>query len=201
MVTCGDCACNFLLPHLLIQTIPIFCPLESLRDIARNSAMLGIFSLGAAVVGIAGGIDLSSGSMIALSGTVCSVTMLALAPTEMMAFKPVGSVVVFIAVSASLVTGFFVGTLPPGLLRLFVYPIYRDTRNACRPSKFCEHSVKVVRPFLHLRKVQLLTLLTQRSGSARQCLVFSDDILDLGIFYMAHAFPYGTWSPSQSPRG
>ena len=54
-----------------------FRPMESLRDIARNSAMLGIFSLGAAVVIIAGGIDLSSGSMIALSGTVCSVTMLA----------------------------------------------------------------------------------------------------------------------------
>ena len=35
-----------------------FRPLESLRDIARNSAMLGIFSLGAAVVIIAGGIDL-----------------------------------------------------------------------------------------------------------------------------------------------
>ena len=44
----------------------LFRPVESLRDIARNSAMLGIFSLGAAVVIIAGGIDLSSGSMIAL---------------------------------------------------------------------------------------------------------------------------------------
>jgi len=32
-------------------------PLESLRDIARNTALLGIFALGAAVVIIAGGID------------------------------------------------------------------------------------------------------------------------------------------------
>ena len=71
-------------------------PMESLRDIARNTAMLGIFALGAAVVIIAGGIDLSSGSMIALSGTVCATTMLALAPTDMMAFKPVGGLVVLL---------------------------------------------------------------------------------------------------------
>ena len=55
-----------------------FRPLESLRDILRNVALLGIFALGATVVIIAGGIDLSAGSMIALSGTVCATTMLAL---------------------------------------------------------------------------------------------------------------------------
>ena len=60
-----------------------FRPFESLRDIARNAALLGIFALGATVVIIAGGIDLSAGSMIALSGTVCASTMLALAPAEM----------------------------------------------------------------------------------------------------------------------
>ena len=37
-----------------------FRPLESLRDIARNTALLGIFALGATVVIIAGGIDLSA---------------------------------------------------------------------------------------------------------------------------------------------
>ncbi|MBT7729984.1 MAG: ABC transporter permease, partial [Planctomycetaceae bacterium] len=104
-----------------------FRPLESLRDIARNSAMLGIFALGAAVVIIAGGIDLSSGSMIALSGTVCSVTMLALAPTEMMAFQPVGWVVVLIAVLASLVTGFFVGTLHTWLITVVRLPPFIAT--------------------------------------------------------------------------
>ena len=55
-----------------------FQPFDSLRDIARNTALLGIFALGATVVIIAGGIDLSAGSMIALSGTVCATTMLAL---------------------------------------------------------------------------------------------------------------------------
>jgi len=78
-----------------------FRPLESIRDIARNTALLGIFALGATVVIIAGGIDLSAGSMIALSGTVSATTMLALAPAQMMGFKPVGPVVVATAVAAS----------------------------------------------------------------------------------------------------
>src|SRR5262245_14197401 len=55
-------------------------PYTSFRDIARNVALLGIFSLGAAVVIIGGGIDLSAGSMIAFSGTICAATMMLLAP-------------------------------------------------------------------------------------------------------------------------
>ena len=102
-------------------------PLESLRDIARNTALLGIFALGAAVVIIAGGIDLSSGSMIALSGTICATTMLALAPTEMMAFKPVGPLIVTIACGASLLTGFLVGTLHTWLITVVRLPPFIAT--------------------------------------------------------------------------
>ena len=43
---------------------------ETARIILREAAMLGIFALGAAVVIIAGGIDLSAGSLIAFSGTI-----------------------------------------------------------------------------------------------------------------------------------
>jgi ribose/xylose/arabinose/galactoside ABC-type transport system permease subunit len=93
-----------------------FRPLESVRDIARNTALLGIFALGATVVIIAGGIDLSAGSMIALSGTVCATTMLALAPAQMMGFKPVGAVAVAIGCAASLLVGFLVGTLHAWLI-------------------------------------------------------------------------------------
>ena len=49
-------------------------------NIARRTSMLGIFSLGAAVVIIAGGIDLSVGSMIAFSGTICATLMVLMAP-------------------------------------------------------------------------------------------------------------------------
>ena len=128
-----------------------FQPLDSLRDIARNSAMLGMFSLGAAVVIISGGIDLSSGSMIALSGTVCSVTMLALAPTEMMAFQPVGWEIVLIAILASLFTGFFVGTLHTWLITVVHLPPFVATlatlvglRSFARA--LCESSTSVLTP-------------------------------------------------------
>jgi ribose/xylose/arabinose/galactoside ABC-type transport system permease subunit len=104
-----------------------FRPLESIRDIARNTALLGIFALGATVVIIAGGIDLSAGSMIALSGTVSATTMLALAPAQMMGFKPVGPVVVATAVAASLLAGFLVGTLHAWLITSIRLPPFIAT--------------------------------------------------------------------------
>ncbi len=56
-------------------------PQQNAETILRDVAMLGIFTLGAGIVIISGGIDLSSGSMIAFSGmTFCS-TCLLLAPT------------------------------------------------------------------------------------------------------------------------
>ena len=104
-----------------------FKPLESARDIARNTALLGIFALGATVVIIAGGIDLSAGSMIALSGTVCAATMLALAPAEMIGFKPVGPLAVVTAVGASLTAGFLVGTLHTWLVTSIRLPPFIAT--------------------------------------------------------------------------
>jgi ribose/xylose/arabinose/galactoside ABC-type transport system permease subunit len=102
-------------------------PLDSLRDIARNTAMLGIFALGAAVVIIAGGIDLSSGSMIALSTTVCASTMLTLATAEMVGFKPVGAGVVAAGCAASLLAGFLVGTLHTWLITAVRLPPFIAT--------------------------------------------------------------------------
>jgi ribose/xylose/arabinose/galactoside ABC-type transport system permease subunit len=102
-------------------------PLASLRDIARSTALLGIFALGAAVVIIAGGIDLSAGSMIALSTTVCAATMLALAPAEMVGFKPVGGLVVAAGCTASLLTGLLVGTLHAWLITAVRLPPFIAT--------------------------------------------------------------------------
>lgn len=58
-------------------------PAESSINILRQTAFLGIFALGAAVVIIAGGIDLSSGSVIAFSGSMCAIFLALLAPDEM----------------------------------------------------------------------------------------------------------------------
>jgi ribose/xylose/arabinose/galactoside ABC-type transport system permease subunit len=91
-------------------------PFTSFRDIARNVALLGIFALGAAVVIIAGGIDLSAGSMIAFSGTICASTMMLLAPETMINMRPVGPVVAACGVLAALMSGFLIGTLHAWLI-------------------------------------------------------------------------------------
>lgn len=52
------------------------------KAIARDTALVGIFALGAAVVIISGGIDLSSGSVIALSGTLFFGFIVLLAPDD-----------------------------------------------------------------------------------------------------------------------
>ncbi|MCA9198490.1 MAG: ABC transporter permease [Planctomycetales bacterium] len=52
------------------------------RIIARESALVGIFALGAAVVIISGGIDLSAGSVIAFSGMLFFGFLISLVPNE-----------------------------------------------------------------------------------------------------------------------
>ncbi|HEX5105583.1 MAG TPA: ABC transporter permease [Pirellulaceae bacterium] len=91
-------------------------PYTSVRDIARNVALLGIFALGAAVVIIAGGIDLSSGSMIAFSSTICASTMMLLAPQTMMNMQPVGPLVAAAGIIAAICSGFLVGSLHAWLI-------------------------------------------------------------------------------------
>lgn len=102
-------------------------PGESLRDIARNVAMLGIFALGATVVIIAGGIDLSSGSTIAFCGTVCAALMLVLAPKEITTQKPVGMPVVLAALAGTVLVGFLVGTLHTWLITAIRLPPFIAT--------------------------------------------------------------------------
>src|SRR2546426_11901365 len=65
-------------------------PKASVIDILRQTAMLGIFALGAAIVIISGGIDLSSGSVIAFSGTICRTGLVLLAPQGMNNDQPAG---------------------------------------------------------------------------------------------------------------
>src|SRR5438445_9588254 len=59
-----------------------FNPTKSIVNILRQTAFLGIFALGAAIVIISGGIDLSTGSVIAFSGSVCAIFLTVLAPDE-----------------------------------------------------------------------------------------------------------------------
>lgn len=85
-------------------------------DLIRQTSLLGIFSLGAAIVIIAGGIDLSSGAMIAFSGALCGCIMLWLAPQQMEANQPVGVGVIATAISGTLVASLAVGCLHAWLI-------------------------------------------------------------------------------------
>ncbi|HJT34072.1 MAG TPA: ABC transporter permease [Pirellulales bacterium] len=96
-------------------------------DIVRQTAMLGIFALGSAIVIIAGGIDLSSGSMIAFGGTTCATIMLFLAPEAMPRNKPVGIEVIAIAIAGTLAVGFLIGSLHAWLITTVGLPPFIAT--------------------------------------------------------------------------
>lgn len=96
-------------------------------DLVRQTAMLGIFALGSAIVIIAGGIDLSSGSMIAFGGTTCATLMLLLAPEAMPKNKPVGPDVIALAIAGTLAVGFLIGSLHAWLITTVGLPPFIAT--------------------------------------------------------------------------
>lgn len=99
----------------------------SLVDITRQTSMLGIFSLGAAIVIISGGIDLSAGSVIAFSGTICATFLLLLAPDEMTGGQPLGTTVITLAILGTLVVGFMIGSLHAWLITVVGLPPFVAT--------------------------------------------------------------------------
>lgn len=102
-------------------------PGPSAVDILRQTALLGIFALGAAIVIISGGIDLSSGSMIAFSGTICATLMLVLAPEEMKSAEPVGVWVITLAILGTMVVAFLIGSLHAWLITSLGLPPFVAT--------------------------------------------------------------------------
>jgi ribose/xylose/arabinose/galactoside ABC-type transport system permease subunit len=99
-------------------------------DILRQTAMLGIFTLGAAIVIISGGIDLSSGSVIAFSGTVCAILLQLLWPEANKtnrAVGPVGPVVITVAIAGTLLVGFLIGSMHAWLITVVRLPPFVAT--------------------------------------------------------------------------
>lgn len=86
-------------------------PARVLQDNCRRLAPLGMLAIGATVVIIAGGIDLSAGSMAAFSGTVCATVLLALGKENFDTDEGVGGAVISVAIGVALLTGIVVGTL------------------------------------------------------------------------------------------
>jgi ribose/xylose/arabinose/galactoside ABC-type transport system permease subunit len=102
-------------------------PRPSTIDILRQTALLGIFTLGAAIVIISGGIDLSSGSVIAFSGTICASIMVLIAPEEMKTARPIGLTAISLAIIGTLVVGLLVGSLHAWLITVVGLPPFVAT--------------------------------------------------------------------------
>ena len=102
-------------------------PRLSAIDILRDASILGMFALGSAVVIIAGGIDLSCGSMIAFSGSICATVMLMLAPDQLNSHGPLGMGVIAAGIIAAIVVGMLVGSLHAWLITVIGLPPFIAT--------------------------------------------------------------------------
>lgn len=89
---------------------------QSSIDLSRQTALLSLYALGAAVVIIAGGIDLSTGSVVAFSGTICATLMMLMAPEAIEKSTPVGPVVMTTAITVTLLIGVLIGSLHAWLI-------------------------------------------------------------------------------------
>jgi ribose/xylose/arabinose/galactoside ABC-type transport system permease subunit len=102
-------------------------PWPSAVDVLRQTSLLGIFTLGAAIVIISGGIDLSSGSVIAFSGSMCATIMLILAPEAMQKAQPVGLGVIAVAIAGTVLVGVLIGSLHAWLITVIRLPPFIAT--------------------------------------------------------------------------
>lgn len=90
-------------------------PRDAAQVVLRQTVLLGFFALGSAIIIISGGIDLSSGSVIAMSATVFGSLMIVLDPDG---FRQghVSSVAVILAIAGTLLVGAMIGTLHAWLI-------------------------------------------------------------------------------------
>jgi len=82
-----------------------FASLDSARLLLREAVTLGIFSIGAAIVIIAGGIDLSLGSMIAFTGVVCAMLLRTLGGERLAAHQPLPFWILTVSILVTLLVG------------------------------------------------------------------------------------------------
>lgn len=102
-------------------------PQASAIDLVRQWSMLTLFALGSALVIISGGIDLSTGSVIAFSGTLCATLLLVLAPEAMTRSQPLPLWVIAAAIAGTLLCGFLIGSLHAWLITIVGLPPFVAT--------------------------------------------------------------------------
>jgi len=86
-----------------------FASLDSARLLLREGVLLGILAIGAAIVIIAGGIDLSVGSVIAFTGVVCALLLRAFGGESLAAHQALPFWILLTSILLTLVTGLLVG--------------------------------------------------------------------------------------------
>jgi ribose/xylose/arabinose/galactoside ABC-type transport system permease subunit len=105
-------------------------PVENAQEILRQTSLLGIFALGASIVIISGGIDLSAGSVIAFSGSICAQTFYLLAAEGSRGIPDtahLGPAVFAAGIAAALGVGFLIGTLHTWLITIVGLPPFVAT--------------------------------------------------------------------------
>lgn len=104
-------------------------PEVCLPDILKQTSLLGIFALGTAIVIIAGGIDLSSGAVIAFCGSICALVMTACAPLVNgdRNLNAIGPSAVALAIVVTLFVGLMVGTLHAWMIIVIRLPPFVAT--------------------------------------------------------------------------
>jgi ribose/xylose/arabinose/galactoside ABC-type transport system permease subunit len=101
-------------------------PDEAAIQILRNTVLLGFFALGSAVIIISGGIDLSSGSVIALSATVFGSLLIIIDPEGFKAGTLSGTAV-WLSIGGTLCVAIMVGTLHAWLITCVGLPPFIAT--------------------------------------------------------------------------
>ena len=105
-------------------------PVENAQFVLRDASMLGIFAIGAAIVIISGGIDLSSGSVIAFSGTLFFGTIILLVPKTdrgQPITQDVEVWIIAVAALSSLLTALLIGTFHTWLITIIELPPFVAT--------------------------------------------------------------------------
>jgi len=148
-------------------------PLACGRIILVETALMAIFALGSAVVIIAGGIDLSAGSMIAFSASVCASIMLLLAPEGVQnPEQAIGWGVILAAILGTLFVGFLVGSFHAWLITVIRLPPFVATlATLVGLRSFARWIVKGVTAF-------------QTGSEKAQIVVFDRDFCWLGQSYL-----------------
>lgn len=100
---------------------------DSLQLIITQTSLLSIYAIGAALVIVSGGIDLSVGSVIAFSSIIATTTIRLVAPEASKSLDPVGMQVLFLAFGASICAALLIGTFHAGLITRLNLPPFIAT--------------------------------------------------------------------------